>query len=522
MKSFTLSKKINLIVFCLISFALISLLTIQNLSIAKSSYKQKERDFYITSELFSKSIAGEVRFKKVDLLETYYLNLQQTTHQAIHSFRILNKENDELFIQGDKSFSFPLPHQTKKEDGNADYGILQYHVDSYFLVSLPLFFGKKQTFVGYLQVVWNYDELENSIQQIQLEVSLYSVLVVMVALVLLAFLNKKLLTQPLDKIIQRIQAVTEGDGDLTKRVEYKSNDELGTISALINQFLQKTQMMISGIASPYEELKKLSSQVDCNSKDTSQKLDTQKTSLEGTQQLVDDMNGSVHHVVESTQKVSTLSDQTSSDATKGLAVIDNSTQSISELEQKLKSVSSAIHLVSDQIDNIESVVDVIKNIADQTNLLALNAAIEAARAGEQGRGFSVVADEVRALAKKTQLSTEEINTMIHDLQKGARHAVEEMSIGEEMSKNSVAESLDARQVIHQIIDNVKSVNEQCQHIVYATQKQEASNSEIRQDLDKNLKLAEEANLTANQSAQLSNDLAYLATTISRLLQVFKV
>jgi methyl-accepting chemotaxis protein len=150
-------------------------------------------------------------------------------------------------------------------------------------------------------------------------------------------------------------------------------------------------------------------------------------------------------------------------------VVEHTIESINRLADDVNRSAEVIASLGTDADQIGTVINVISSIAEQTNLLALNAAIEAARAGEQGRGFSVVADEVRTLATRTQQSTDEIQRMIERLQSGARNAVTEMQSSQAQSQDTIERADEARNSLQQITHSVSTITEMNTQIASAAE-----------------------------------------------------
>ncbi|MDX1633515.1 MAG: HAMP domain-containing methyl-accepting chemotaxis protein [Marinobacter sp.] len=244
------------------------------------------------------------------------------------------------------------------------------------------------------------------------------VLLVLVALILGAGVLVRI--NRLDAAIWRI---AEGDADLRKRVELGGRNELTRMADGINQFIARTQAVVSQVNSAAGTAERAASEQRQASSEAVQVVHRQQAEIDQVSTTVSEISGSIQEVAENIQQVaSSVQDiNAESDATANI-----SRQARTELDAMVAEVKAAATVVAEldrQSEEIGSVLSVIGTIADQTNLLALNAAIEAARAGESGRGFAVVADEVRNLARKTQHSTTEIRDIIDRLQAGSRKAV---------------------------------------------------------------------------------------------------
>jgi len=235
---------------------------------------------------------------------------------------------------------------------------------------------------------------------------------------------------------------------------------------------------------------------------------------------VEQMSASVREVAQNAQHTADTAHQADGDAATGRQVVLTAGEAIAALAQGIEQAAAVIHTLEQRSDEISSVLDVIRGIAEQTNLLALNAAIEAARAGEQGRGFAVVADEVRNLASRTQSSTREIQSMIENLQAGARSSVEVMRQSRSQAEHSVAQAEAAGESLNAITRGVQGITDMSAQIATAVEEQSAVSEEIARSISSIRQAADGNAQTSAEIEQASNRLVSLAEELRTLARQF--
>ena len=286
---------------------------------------------------------------------------------------------------------------------------------------------------------------------------------------------------PLQTLTVSLQDINSGDGDLTKRIVVQSNDEFGHLSEEFNRFLEYLQQLVS-------QVKNISHDVRSNTDLTAVAAETSNAQLEQQLFELDQLATAMHEMSATAQDVAANAQRTASssqavdEATHtGVEVVSRTTDSIAGLANDMEQVVSTINDLSSYSDNIASILTTITDIADQTNLLALNAAIEAARAGDLGRGFAVVADEVRALASRTQQSTEEIKSMINQLQAGVKNAEVVILKGRDRAAETQAMASEADGVLGSIRERILEINQMTLQIATAAEEQSATAEEINRN-----------------------------------------
>jgi methyl-accepting chemotaxis protein len=279
--------------------------------------------------------------------------------------------------------------------------------------------------------------------------------------------------------------------------------------------LTKVKQTSTELRTASEEINQTASNISSHTGATDQYTNQISTAIQEMSQTVQDVAGNAAGAAEAAQNAD-------SNAQKGLKVMDQTIVSINKLSEEVNNVAAAMDQLEQDTASVGAVLDVIKGIAEQTNLLALNAAIEAARAGEQGRGFAVVADEVRALAQRTQESTAEIQQIIETVQNGAAAASQAMRDGQQQTETTVELASQAGQSIGEITTAVGSIRDMNMQIATAAEEQSHVAEEIRTNVTSMADLARQAHETAQQSTQIANRLGNTSSELSALTQRFEV
>ena len=347
-------------------------------------------------------------------------------------------------------------------------------------------------------------------------------LVSVIACILVLYLTMGQLLRPLKGLRHSLQEINSGDGDLTKRLNADSKDEFGLLSTDFNQFIEYLQNLIT-------DVKAVSQQIRSNTDQTSESANASATSLEQQLQELDqlatamnEMAATAQDVANNAQLAADSASNADSAAEKGVQVVSRTTASIEKLSSDMDAAVGTISELANYSNNIESILTVITGIAEQTNLLALNAAIEAARAGEQGRGFAVVADEVRALASRTQESTEEIQKMIEQLQSGVRKAEQTINESRQMASQTNEVAAEADHALSEIRDGIRQINDMTMHIATAAEQQSATSEEINRNTTNIRDISQSVSDSAQQQSALCETMVELTRGQDKALGQFKV
>ena len=331
-----------------------------------------------------------------------------------------------------------------------------------------------------------------------------------IASVVLSVWVKRSVMTPIIDILGKLKIIKR-DSDLTLVFKPLNNDELGQISNDLTGVIEHLRSILESISEAAVTINSSTENLNNFTRETNTRMQNQQCETEQTAAAMNQMTATVAEVAQSTTAAADSAKNADIHAANGDLIVQQSIQSMSLLSLKIQETSEVISLLASESLNIGKVLDVIKSIAEQTNLLALNAAIEAARAGEQGRGFAVVADEVRTLAKRTQESTLQIETMIDSLQQGVKKAVVSMESGMAQVDDANKNTNLAGDALKEIVATVDNITELNTHIATAAEEQSSVAESINRsiitisDISKHsTKAAEELSFSVDELSKLAN------------------
>jgi len=336
----------------------------------------------------------------------------------------------------------------------------------------------------------------------------------------IGLLITRLITQPLAQAVQSAQRVAQGN--LTQAIITDRKDEAGQLLMALSDMQGGLKSTLLEISNASDQLASAAEELSAVTDESTRSLTRQNDEIQQAATAVNQMTAAVDEVARNAVSTSEASGQATAEADDGRLQVDQAVSGMSSMVSEINDSTQAVVDLAAQVREIAKVVDVIRGIADQTNLLALNAAIEAARAGEQGRGFAVVADEVRALAHRTQTSTVDIENMIGTVQLGADGAVAAMNKSLTWANNTQTMAQNAGEALQRITHSVAKINERNLVIASASEEQ----AQVAREVDRNLlniqDLSTQTAAGAHQTNASSQELSRLATSFNTLVAKFQL
>ncbi|MEM1167078.1 MAG: methyl-accepting chemotaxis protein [Planctomycetota bacterium] len=325
---------------------------------------------------------------------------------------------------------------------------------------------------------------------------------------------------PIRAVSDSMQQIADGDGDLSRRVEHHANDELGELVRSLNALIGKVQSIVISVSDVANDVAGSSIDLKTNSDEMSRELHNQLQQVRQISAASEEMSTSVTEVADNSKTTAERATSAGDMAVDGGEIVNQNIDEMRAIANSVEETATRIESLSERGDQIGQVIEVINDIADQTNLLALNAAIEAARAGEHGRGFAVVADEVRKLADRTTVATEEIAEQIGVIRNETRAASEQMSQGLDRVRAGVGQAEQAGQSLSTIVTGSREVSERINAIANTCEQQAAASEEVSQSVVSMTETISRSSDTASATAEAVARVASKADELKSLMARF--
>ncbi len=347
-------------------------------------------------------------------------------------------------------------------------------------------------------------------------------LIVIITISLLTYILISRLLKPLSEVSSALNNISKGDGDLTQKLDIKSNDEIGQLSQSFNDFLSNQRDLITQIKDQAVTLKAFADKSMIMTSESREIINTQQTEIDMIATAINEMNSSTGEIARNAEEAARSAHTSFEQAAKGTEIVANSIESISDLSDEISETTNVVETLNVHVKEINNILVAIQDIANQTNLLALNAAIEAARAGESGRGFAVVADEVRNLSIKTHKSTEEIQGTIHTFEEVVSKATQLMNSSSEKAKETVHHSEELSIAFSEINGSIQLISDMSAQIATAVEEQSAVTNEISENISKIKDVSDNLVVSSDITEENANGLNAEAESLSDKVARFKL
>ncbi|MBX8487867.1 methyl-accepting chemotaxis protein [Pseudomonas cichorii] len=353
-----------------------------------------------------------------------------------------------------------------------------------------------------------------------LTVTIAFIVIAVILTVLVATVFTRSVARPVKALLETTKRIAEGD--LRTQVEITGADELTELQSATATMLASLKSTIQHISDSSGLLASAAEEMSSITQESTNGIQRQSMETEQAATAVNEMTAAIEEVARNAVSASESTQASERSAKTGQECVSKTINALEKLSSTVDRTSTEVEGLANQAQNITKVLDVIRAIAEQTNLLALNAAIEAARAGEQGRGFAVVADEVRALAHRTQSSTQEIEQMIQSIQKDSTLAVQSMKQSSEEADATLLIAQESGTAIKEITTAISQINERNLLIATASEEQAHVARSVDQNLVSIRDLSVQSSSAADQTSTASQELSRLAVDLNRLVSRFSV
>jgi len=439
---------------------------------------------------------------------------------ALNDFTATMKNNDKYAYQQIKAYIANID-SLLEQGRKKTYAIMEERTQAEQLSTLITKDMLSQQISQWRLLNYDVSEISHFMSRYQWQ-SIAALFITLIVGLSILLLISRVIISSLNILIMRVSEISEGEGDLTKRIDINSKDETGVLAKSLNQFIDSIQGIIRNaqLNSSTVISKSQDNLIRASKSNTLSKEQQHKNELVFS--AIEEMSIASNNIADNSAQSNKVVEQTFETLARGTEIVEKSVFSVQQLNKQMEITSQVSQKLANETKEISKVLDVIKKMSEQTNLLALNAAIEAARAGEAGRGFAVVADEVRTLATRTKQSTAEIDQSISRLQSESRGVLASVSECYAFSEDSANAATNTHDIFNEIKVSIDKMSAMSISIAAASEEQSQVTLNISNDMKEIFSVGEIISESAQVSQVASQDSADSATELNQLLTKFIV
>ncbi|MCP4583556.1 MAG: methyl-accepting chemotaxis protein [candidate division Zixibacteria bacterium] len=382
--------------------------------------------------------------------------------------------------------------------------------------------GKAGDLLGVFEMTSSTDDIIGQHAQNRSVFIIIALAVLTVIMVGIYFTLKYTVIKPAKLVKDTLMDIAQGEGDLTRRIDIKSNDEIGRLSYWFNTFADKLYGIISQVAQNTNQLAKTASEISQSSELLSSGVMDQTNQTTQVAVAIEQMTATIIESSKNANESSIKTDKTASLSREGSRFAIDASNGMDNIIDSSKVTAQNIGSLAERAGAIGEIIQIIDDIADQTNLLALNAAIEAARAGEQGRGFAVVADEVRKLAERTTIATKEIAETISAINSDITTANSQIEDSRRVIDNGKKSVLETNSSLDEISTSVESIGDMMNQLSKSAAEQSDTTEQISKNIENVNQISKETAAGVKQSFKAAEQLTQQADQLKELVEGFKL
>ncbi|MGE5493123.1 MAG: methyl-accepting chemotaxis protein [Actinomycetota bacterium] len=502
---------------------------------------EQAKDFSLS--MHDSTLAGLTAMMITERMEKRHLFLDQIKHLA--SIQELRVVPSELAREGVESFKDqgkvrddlkPTDLESQVIKGGQELvDVREDETGPYLLAIRPMknvknYLGKNciechdapdNSVLGVVSMKISLAKSEKAVIRQRIESLSIALVVSFLLLIFIWYFIRSVVTIPIERMVVGLRAIISGEGDLTRRLEVRSKDEIGTASAVFNEMMAKFAELVRQVSHSATDVSTAARQLVSSADYVAGSSRTQHETSTAVAGAMDKMAASITTVVHSAEEVRKLSHESLRRSEQGNANLVRLSEGVETMERTVRGIADSVTQFVSSTAAIAHITGEVKAIAEQTNLLALNAAIEAARAGEAGRGFAVVADEVRKLAEKSAASANEIDGITHTL----GHQSDSVTRSIEGAISNLTTSRESLNLVTGVLasagDSVVAVGQGLDNITVATSDQEQTGVVVATGIEKIAAMASENSQSADQTANAARSLGKLAEEMQNAVGRFR-